>query len=153
MTEVAFWVIGSSLSVMIFPSILPLVDSHAAGGVTSAASTMACASAECGVDDPVKKTLGIYLVDVLVPDGRAANHPFSAITFRPPMEAPLQELREDALDFLTSQLSRQYLRGERCASVCFCSAVAGASTGHKRVRRTRAQARGRLHQDRGPCAR
>lgn len=35
------------------------------------------------------KALSIYLVDVFVPDGGAAIHPLSAITFNPPIGAPL----------------------------------------------------------------
>lgn len=36
-----------------------------------------------------EEAFAIDFVRIFVPDGRAANQPFSVITFRPPMDAPL----------------------------------------------------------------
>jgi hypothetical protein len=47
-----------------------------------------------------------------VPDGRAANHPFSAITFDPPMGAPLPgSVRENSLDFIARPFGEPHLPG------------------------------------------
>ena len=63
-----------------------------------------------------------------VPEGRAANQPLAATTFRPPIGASLPGARV-SLAVIGSPARRDSLTasGESLCSLAFCSGVAGAS--------------------------
>src|SRR3569623_1717689 len=66
-----------------------------------------------------------------VPEGRAANHPFSAITLRPPIDAPLPGAWVRMVWMVSPASSADRpCRGESWASFCFCSGVAGDAIDH-----------------------
>ena len=63
-----------------------------------------------------------------VPEGRAANQPLAAMTFKPPMGALLPGALV-SLAVMGSPASSESLTasGDNLASLAFCSGVAGAS--------------------------
>ena len=64
-----------------------------------------------------------------MPDGRAANQPFSLATLSPPMAAPLPGAAVSvAVIFSPASSVAVTCDGDSLASTAFCSRVAGAST-------------------------